>query len=222
MISTRCSYVYDEETGLYYLQSRYYNPEWGRFLNADALVATGQGMLGNNMFAYCGNNPANMVDANGCWPLKLPFDFLERWLNGDGSDVHYGEDSKLAKSLRYSFPVLFIIADAIKNYDETGTSISSGTIEFTPDQGGLSLYLSIQHCNYRVTVTKEIQTRKLLFFKYPEEHYIVQMEIWDTYDFDLKEWNGFGNIVNNIAALLHCFDVGNDYDWRVSLTYDFK
>ena len=58
-------YVYDHETGLYYLQSRYYNPEWGRFLNADALVATGQGMLGNNMFAYCRNNPACRVDISG-------------------------------------------------------------------------------------------------------------------------------------------------------------
>jgi RHS repeat-associated protein len=42
-------YVYDEELGLYYLQSRYYNPTWGRFINADALVSTGQGILGNNM-----------------------------------------------------------------------------------------------------------------------------------------------------------------------------
>ena len=58
-------YVYDHETGLYYLQSRYYNPEWGRFLNADALVATGQGILGNNMFAYCLNNPINYIDVCG-------------------------------------------------------------------------------------------------------------------------------------------------------------
>ena len=58
-------YVYDHETGLYYLQSRYYNPEWGRFLNADALVATGQGLLGNNMFAYCGNSPVNHADPSG-------------------------------------------------------------------------------------------------------------------------------------------------------------
>ena len=50
-------YVYDSESGLYYLQSRYYDPEVGRFINADALVSTGQGILGNNMFAYCGNNP---------------------------------------------------------------------------------------------------------------------------------------------------------------------
>ena len=35
-------YVYDHETGLYYLQSRYYDPEIGRFINADALVSTGQ------------------------------------------------------------------------------------------------------------------------------------------------------------------------------------
>lgn len=55
-------YVYDWETGLYYLQSRYYNPEWGRFINADGLVSTGQGMLGNNMFSYCRNNPIVRVD----------------------------------------------------------------------------------------------------------------------------------------------------------------
>ena len=51
--------------GLYYLQSRYYNPTLGRFLNADALVSTGQGVLGNNMFAYCLNNPIFYTDASG-------------------------------------------------------------------------------------------------------------------------------------------------------------
>jgi len=58
-------YVYDQETGLYYLQSRYYTPEWGRFLNADVFVSTGQGLLGNNMFAYCLNNPSNYHDPSG-------------------------------------------------------------------------------------------------------------------------------------------------------------
>ena len=57
-------YVYDQESGLYYLQSRYYDPEMGRFLNADALVSTG-GLLGNNMFAYCGNNPVMGYDPGG-------------------------------------------------------------------------------------------------------------------------------------------------------------
>ena len=58
-------YVYDTETGLYYLQSRYYNPEMGRFVNADNYPSTGQGLTGNNMFAYCGNNPVCRQDVNG-------------------------------------------------------------------------------------------------------------------------------------------------------------
>ena len=58
-------YIYDFETGLYYLQSRYYDPTLGRFLNADALVSTGQGFVGNNMFAYCLNNPSTMADPTG-------------------------------------------------------------------------------------------------------------------------------------------------------------
>ena len=58
-------YVYDTETGLYYLGSRYYNPETGRFINADGYVSTGQGVLEKNMYAYCLNNPVNMFDPSG-------------------------------------------------------------------------------------------------------------------------------------------------------------
>ena len=58
-------YVYDIETGLYYVSSRYYDPEVGRFINADVLVSTGQGLLGNNMFSYCRNNPVRRVDVTG-------------------------------------------------------------------------------------------------------------------------------------------------------------
>ena len=70
-------YVYDRETGLYYLQSRYYNPEIGRFINADSLVSTGQGVLGYNMFAYCGNNPINRVDSTGMFWEELWNAFVE-------------------------------------------------------------------------------------------------------------------------------------------------
>ena len=58
-------YYYDAEAGLYYLQSRYYDPVVGRFLNADIYISTGQGLLGCNMFAYCGNNFMNLVDPTG-------------------------------------------------------------------------------------------------------------------------------------------------------------
>ena len=58
-------YVYDEETGFYYLQSRYYNPEVGRFISADVYLSTGQGVIGHNAYAYCGNNPVTRVDDEG-------------------------------------------------------------------------------------------------------------------------------------------------------------
>ena len=63
-------YNYDFTTGLYYLQSRYYNPEWGRFLNVDdtnILLSTQGENLGANLFAYCNNNPVNKADYTGYW-----------------------------------------------------------------------------------------------------------------------------------------------------------
>ena len=58
-------YVYDRETKLYYLNSSYYDPETGRFLNTDIYPSTGQGLIGNNMYAYCGNNPVIRKDSTG-------------------------------------------------------------------------------------------------------------------------------------------------------------
>ncbi len=60
------SYYYDEETNLYYLNSRYYNPEWGRFVNGDKVI-TGQNIDSANIFVYCGNNSINAKDLNGKW-----------------------------------------------------------------------------------------------------------------------------------------------------------
>lgn len=58
-------YRYDNETDLYYLQSRYYDPEIGRFISADDLLATSCGVLEHNMYVYCNNNPINQMDSSG-------------------------------------------------------------------------------------------------------------------------------------------------------------
>ena len=63
-------YYYDNETGYYYCQSRYYNPEWCRWISADALMSTGQGVLGTNMYAYCRNNPVNRCDPSGAFDIN--------------------------------------------------------------------------------------------------------------------------------------------------------
>ena len=64
-------YVYDEETEFYYVQSRYYNPEIGRWINADipeTLTADFENFAQYNLFAYCFNDPVNMSDETGTWP----------------------------------------------------------------------------------------------------------------------------------------------------------
>ena len=62
-------YVYDTETGLYYLNSRYYNPTWGRFINADTTDVLGVSLdkanWDKNLFAYCDNNPVIRTDDGG-------------------------------------------------------------------------------------------------------------------------------------------------------------
>ena len=58
-------YYYDAETGFYYVSSRYYDPEIGRWINADNMITTGSDLTGLNIFAYCGNNPVNRVDLDG-------------------------------------------------------------------------------------------------------------------------------------------------------------
>ena len=58
-------YYFDTETSLYYLQSRYYNPAVGRFVNGDSLLNGKAGTIGFNLFSYCGNNPLKHVDPSG-------------------------------------------------------------------------------------------------------------------------------------------------------------
>ena len=50
---------------MYDLQSRYYSPEWGRFINADSLGGTLGKLLSHNIFAYCSNNPISKFDPTG-------------------------------------------------------------------------------------------------------------------------------------------------------------
>lgn len=60
-------YYCDVETGYYYLQTRYYDPTTGRFLNSDdtKYLGTTDSAVGFNLFSYCDNNPVNRSDVNG-------------------------------------------------------------------------------------------------------------------------------------------------------------
>lgn len=61
-------YIYDIETGMYYLQSRYYAPYIGRFISPDSVLDTGSDTaMCTHLYSYCENNPTNNVDPTGHW-----------------------------------------------------------------------------------------------------------------------------------------------------------
>ena len=77
-------YYYDDETGFYYLNSRYYDPEVGRFINADSIAFLGASgsLQGYNLFAYCNNNPVNNSDPSGCMTRSEALAWQRANLNG--------------------------------------------------------------------------------------------------------------------------------------------
>ena len=86
-------YCYDEETGWYYLQSRYYDPVVGRFISADSQI--NYSVLGANLFAYCENNPVNMVDPIGNEPIYV--EYGPRDINTDRTYFIRGETTTFTR-----------------------------------------------------------------------------------------------------------------------------
>ncbi len=63
-------YYYDQDTKLYYLNARYYCPEWRRFISPDDTgYIDPESVNGLNLYAYCGNDPVNYADPSGCFPV---------------------------------------------------------------------------------------------------------------------------------------------------------
>ena len=125
-------YYYDSETGFYYLQSRYYDPEIGRFINADSYASTdATGLLSTNMFAYCENDPVNRSDPSGeSWNtisnwFSRAWNRVKNWANcifGAGSSVVY--QSSLEKEL--SPPPLNYVVTVKTGITESTTITSHG------------------------------------------------------------------------------------------------
>ena len=67
-------YYYDSESGMYYLNSRYYDPEIGRFISADGQINSD--ILGANLYAYCSDNSVSRAESQGAfWDIVLDIAF---------------------------------------------------------------------------------------------------------------------------------------------------
>ena len=143
-------YVYDTETTLYYLQSRYYDPELGRFINADTYASTGQGILGNNMFSYCNNNPVMYADPSGkfidldLYPNQQSAqEFTEWYMHADSdattSDGELTLEAKLKRSIRafatsiefaIGFGMGFFAGASLEDYASANVGVYNDLVRF--------------------------------------------------------------------------------------------
>ena len=120
-------YYYDSETSFYYLKTRYYNPQWRRFINADSLFIAGENLInGTNMYAYCYDNPVTYTDFSGLKPDK------EKTLTILSKTVWVTSKVTSVALLPVSFavaPVSNKLLDDVKSMNLKGTnSISEGYV----------------------------------------------------------------------------------------------
>lgn len=211
-------YVYDEETGLYYLRSRYYNPEWKRFVNADTLVGRGTNVLGHNLYVYCDNLPITRVDKNGKKPLSIKF--VNRYINkpfysllaatfllakkwsvtnelfqhsiwGCGKDYSTNKEGTQR------------LSQAIANNDETRVMLAGYAADMLPNtkkeiSGGLEfkngdLYYALQHALYSGVISKDSSGK-----------WSATLTFTDEFDFDAERLNW-----NSVDEFVESFTLGN-------------
>ena len=121
-------YYYDTETGLYYLQSRYYDPVVGRFLNADSVMGVNGDMATYNLFAYCGNNPVNRSDPTGhSWWDDLKEGWNDFWGDvGDWFGNTFGTQTKTTTTVVEASTTMPVIVGSVSSGVKTTATVTEG------------------------------------------------------------------------------------------------
>ena len=231
------SYYYDEETKLYYLNSRYYNPEWGRFLNADGIIGANMDIFGYNLYSYVSNNAINNCDSSGHMihiSLKKVVNAVKKGVNQVikmASNVYLSAKNmpisetmfhKAIDNIPGSLPqkTQQQIAEATKNSSALNDVIQS-CINQSNGQGFTTtdcsdsleftsgdLYYSIQHANYEISGERTDNV-----------YWNINVRLYDTYDF--TEWRkklSVGNAANNLGYKMQQYGLLEPYEWEVNYT----
>ena len=132
-------YYYDTETSLYYLQSRYYDPEVGRFINPDAFVSSGTSVASYNMMVYCDNNPINRIDPAGMFWREIGDFFSKTWngLKTWAKSAFGAESSTIATIAEIEIP---IIPDPSPVTIKTGTKTTQTISKYGDSSKFISVY----------------------------------------------------------------------------------
>jgi len=227
------SYYYDTETKLYYLNSRYYNPLWGRFLNADGIIGANKDILGYNLYAYTSNNFVSSYDINGkfintlsktAWKfvvgildrigMKSSAEYLDRSLD-ETTFYSVTGDSYISNQIKNDFKFNQKLKEEIKKENVQNGSVR-GDFQVTFDNWDLVGSLHTATIYYDGTIKNGKGD--------------LNIRVYDEYDFKpellgyLKSPLWFVlTIGNNLAwldqfpGIIHNYDIYISFDYDVSL-----
>ena len=143
----------------YYLGSRFYVPELGRFLNADVYEDTGSGVVGTNMYAYCNNDPVMFVDPEGTKGMTLKdkinalvgLVLFYAFCNKHGKNIYNyipeGYEVVYSKWSYYPFNIPKGVASILSTLVKYGTSslFTAAITALTGSVGGVITSILIEH-----------------------------------------------------------------------------
>ncbi|MBS5844066.1 MAG: RHS repeat-associated core domain-containing protein, partial [Clostridiales bacterium] len=239
-------YYYDEEIGMYYLQSRYYNPSVGRFINADKSDLIN--VTRNNLFSYCFNSPAAYVDYRGnipqaivviagiCVALFVKTFALSiamyayaaigaRFSNNIDLSAWWNPIGNLMKNRLENSKLIkerinsYIGKISKKSYSKTEHINFADRKKYLKD---MDLWLSVGNAaNCKITVTKTGK-RRWFTSKY---QYKVKIELSDIYDFAKfnKEENGLiiTAINNALGYYPMSWGILKSYSWKIKHEFNY-
>ncbi len=223
------SYYYDSEIKLYYLNSRYYDPSIGRFLNADGIIGANQDLLGYNLYAYCSNNPIMFSDLSGREDMLIE---VSRYINSictkigatlatlfGGKTLNYNLSIKMFNHALYGYGkplsnstllelkneiINAIGTKKIKDYLKTQTADEFTVTPYLEFTSG-DLHYAVQHADL------------LLTGKRYNGVWQVKVVVSDTYNFDnYREGFSISDILNNYGYNLSQEGLLIPYYWEIN------
>jgi RHS repeat-associated protein len=200
-------YYYDVETGLYFLKTRYYDPEIGRFITIDDLqYLDPETINGLNLYAYCGNNPVMNVDPEGT-AFQDVLTWLERILSGFA-----GIYKSIAQNIKLKTHVPKIGGEGLRAFNRLAKQALAETSQMAKALGKVAFVLSI------ATLAIDIGVSWYKNYKSGSEHWVTD-SIVDTFYIGARFAIGYG--ITALCSLIPVPGLGTALGIGLSIAVDY-
>lgn len=235
-------YYYDKEINLYYLNSRYYNPIWGRFINADGIINSSIDFQNYNLYNYCSNNYINYIDSSGKLFLTLikaaiatyciakvaitvasniyiratnkdlSSDMFNKSMYDAKTSISKSIENKIIEKSKNSPSLKNEVKNCIAKSNQSQFKECRPSDDFQFKPSDGDTHYSIQHADVSISGEKE------------DDKWDITIKMSDTYDFTKFRADGLStsNLANNLGYVMQKIGMLETYDWDVQYSYIYE